>query len=336
MQVINDQLAKGNVLSTQEVQLLRDKLTTLQQLNLVATQEASLMDATVQKRKTFIDQLTAIKNLQANPKSGFTAGDTATSVNDIVKNMGLDPTTLKVGADANVETIRNMYAQIDELRKADLISEQDASNLRMQTYIKDQEFRLAGTQKFFTGLASLQNSSNKKLAAIGKAAAITNAVIDTYKSATGAYAAMSSIPYVGPALGAAAAAAAIAAGMANVQQIRSQGTTGFQDGGWTGNLPRNAVAGVVHGQEVVMSAPAVDRVGRANLEAMNAGRPLPGAGSAADGAASAAPTPANVRVVNVLDPSMVQDYLATPEGHQLIVNVIRKESDSLKSVFANA
>lgn len=52
-----------------------------------------------------------------------------------------------------------------------------------------------------------------------KAAAIVETTINTYKSATGAYAAMSSIPYIGPALGAAAAGVAIAAGLANVKAI---------------------------------------------------------------------------------------------------------------------
>jgi hypothetical protein len=52
-----------------------------------------------------------------------------------------------------------------------------------------------------------------------KAMSMIQTVIDTYKAAMGAYSAMSSIPYIGPALGAAAAAAAIAFGMARVQQI---------------------------------------------------------------------------------------------------------------------
>lgn len=55
---------------------------------------------------------------------------------------------------------------------------------------------------------------------IYKASAITTALVNTYQSATGAYAAMASIPYVGPVLGAAAAGAAIVAGMANVAAIR--------------------------------------------------------------------------------------------------------------------
>lgn len=57
--------------------------------------------------------------------------------------------------------------------------------------------------------------------AIGKAAAVAETTINTYKAATGAYASLASIPYVGPALGAAAAAAAVVAGLANVKKILS-------------------------------------------------------------------------------------------------------------------
>ncbi len=55
--------------------------------------------------------------------------------------------------------------------------------------------------------------------AIGKAAAIAETTINTYRSATAAYASLAGIPVVGPVLGAAAAGAAVAAGLANVKKI---------------------------------------------------------------------------------------------------------------------
>lgn len=68
-------------------------------------------------------------------------------------------------------------------------------------------------------ISSMQYAKNREMAAVGKSAAIMMATVDTYRAATGAYAALSMIPYVGPVLGAAAAAAAIAAGLANVAKI---------------------------------------------------------------------------------------------------------------------
>jgi len=337
MRVRNDLLTKGIELSGQEAEAMRTKLKLIQETNLAQQAENSLLDASVNKRRDFANQLAAINKLRADSKSGFTAGDAATATNDTLKNMGLDTANLQIGAAAHVETFRNMYAQIDQLRQANLISEQDSSNLRMQIWMKEQEQRLGQAQTFFGGLASLQNSSNKKLAAIGKAAAITNAIIDTYKSATGAYAAMSSIPFVGPALGAAAAAAAIAAGMANVSAIRSQGS-GFKNGGYTGDIPTNAVAGPVHGKEFVFDAASTSRIGKDNLESMRRTGTMQAQGSAPAGASAAAPAgqSGGVRIVNLLDPAMVGDFLGTPEGEQLFVNTIRKNADQVRSAFNNA
>lgn len=55
---------------------------------------------------------------------------------------------------------------------------------------------------------------------------------------------------------------------------------GFASGGYTGDIGRNAIAGVVHGQEFVAHAEATRRW-RPQLEAMNAGR-APGTGGGSD------------------------------------------------------
>ncbi|WP_235423429.1 tape measure protein [Pseudoalteromonas luteoviolacea] len=64
-----------------------------------------------------------------------------------------------------------------------------------------------------------------------KAFSITQAMIKTYESATGAYAALAPIPVVGPALGAAAAAAAVAMGLQQVRMIKAQQPAGIAHGG---------------------------------------------------------------------------------------------------------
>lgn len=76
--------------------------------------------------------------------------------------------------------------------------------------------------KALSDLSTLMNSESKKMFEVGKAAAISQTIIDTYAGAQSAFSAMSGIPIVGPVLGAAAAAAAIAGGLARVQSIRSQ------------------------------------------------------------------------------------------------------------------
>lgn len=74
---------------------------------------------------------------------------------------------------------------------------------------------------FLGMMGQMMSSHNRAAFEVGKAAAEGQAIMDTYRAANGAYAALSGIPIIGPALGAAAAAAAIIAGIARVQQIKS-------------------------------------------------------------------------------------------------------------------
>lgn len=92
----------------------------------------------------------------------------------------------------------------------------------------DQDRTKAGMAAL-TALATFQTAKSKELQAVGKAAAIAQATIQTYQGATGAFAALSGIPFVGPALAFAAAGAIIAAGLANVAQIAGVGLAGGID-----------------------------------------------------------------------------------------------------------
>jgi hypothetical protein len=80
---------------------------------------------------------------------------------------------------------------------------------------------------FMQNLYVATGSQNEEMFTVMKAFAVAQTVMDTYRAAQGAYAALAGIPVVGPALGVAAAAAAIAAGAARVAQIQATepGTT---------------------------------------------------------------------------------------------------------------
>ncbi|MCP4569162.1 MAG: hypothetical protein GY841_16430 [FCB group bacterium] len=74
----------------------------------------------------------------------------------------------------------------------------------------------------FGNLSSLMDTENRKAFKIGKAAAISSAVINTSLAAIKAYQSLASIPFIGPALGAAAALAAIVAGGVQIKKIKDQ------------------------------------------------------------------------------------------------------------------
>lgn len=66
-------------------------------------------------------------------------------------------------------------------------------------------------------------------------------------------------------------AATLASTVASAKGLAAAGALGFRNGGYTGNMPEDQVAGVTHGREFVLNAAATRRIGRANLERMNSG-----------------------------------------------------------------
>ena len=122
--------------------------------------------------------------------------------------------------------------RIKELQ-IDGMTRQNAEQLadfEKKTQIEKAQFILGSATDSFEELGKI----NKQAFQAYKAFAISQALIDTYASATAAFKALAPIPFVGPALGIAAAAAAIAAGMARVNAIRSQSYSGRQGGGPVG------------------------------------------------------------------------------------------------------
>ena len=89
--------------------------------------------------------------------------------------------------------------------------------------------KLTLAQDFANNIAVIAGKNT----AVGKAAAIASATINTFQAATGAFSSLASIPIVGPALGAVAAAAAVASGIANIKKIVSvkSGLPGESGGG---------------------------------------------------------------------------------------------------------
>lgn len=107
-------------------------------------------------------------------------------------------------------------------------------------------------------LVALQNSKNKELAAIGKAAAIFQITNDTARGAMSAYASLAGIPIVGPGLGAAAAAAVIAYGAERIASTANSFAVG------TPEIPEDQMA-MVHQGEMIIPATFSDAIRSGDL-----------------------------------------------------------------------
>ena len=102
--------------------------------------------------------------------------------------------------------------KFNEIRKKQILDQQKIDEISTE-----QKIQLASNA--FGDLANIFGEESKA----GKAAAIAQTTIETYKGATAAFSSLAGIPIVGPALGAVAAAAAIAAGFANIKAITAIG-----------------------------------------------------------------------------------------------------------------
>lgn len=157
----------------------RDALDIRRQILAVRQQErraaleaaAADKDATDAERKAASSALKGLGGLESGERrelEGSTEG--AGDARDIVASLSTYEDAVERAAEA--------YEEIDRLRQEDLISEQEAALAKAQIDTDLRAQRLAGTRGMLDALASLQNSSNKKIAALGKAAAITQATID--------------------------------------------------------------------------------------------------------------------------------------------------------------
>lgn len=324
LQIRNELLQKGVVLDSDGEAILRRKIEAQIELNKVTqARDQFLQNSNGQQMNDFSNQVQGLQQAQQAP--GWTQGDSANATNQLLQQSGLNTDGTQVAIEAKLNAYQVMYDKLKVMRETQAINESDFMKLTTQIELQQLDARTQQQQQFFSGLATLATSKNKQLAAIGKAAAITQTTIETYKSATSAYAAMSGIPYVGPALGAAAAAAAIAAGMANVSKImntNAQFATGgsFTVGGSGGVDSQMVSMRASPGERVTISTPQQVRKG----DELNRGKDSKNGSSA---------EPNGVRVINVIDPGMMQDYLTSSSGERTLLNVIQRNASAINSTL---
>ena len=231
-------------------------------------------------------------NLQSMQKPGTVEG-----VTQAPTAPGLDASV--GGASSEIDRLAESASKLDEWRATELakqkeyldlkaISEetyaarvanidQQAQNNRIKIEQAKNQALLVGASDFFGNMSALSQSENKKLAAIGKAAAITQATMDGYLAVQKALAAF---PPPFNFIAAAAVGVATAANVANIAGI------GFSQGGYTGPGGVNEYAGDVHKGEVVWSQADISRFGGvAAVESLRKGNVAP-IGAARSGSAS--------------------------------------------------
>lgn len=282
--------------------------------------DSLLQNSQAVRDKNLQDQMRAV---MAQPNQG----DRQSGALDILGGLGVDTEALKLNLGIAGQEWQTLYDKIKSLRDSDIENAKLYTGALVQMDQDRETQRLNMAQGFFGNMAALSSSGNKKLAAIGKASAIAQAMIATYQGAAEAL-------KLGPIIGPIMAASVVVAGLANVAQIRAQNVDGFKAGGYTGNMGTSQVAGVVHGQEFVMNAQATQRIGVGNLQALQEGRSvqgIPASGGRNQQAAQPAPI-VNVAPPNIIMVSSMQQALSAmkgSEGEAIIMEQIEKNGTTV-------
>lgn len=231
---VRDLKKKNYEVTDEQVAALRREIEATQEATRVNQAYNAVLNETVYAQRSQLENLKAIADMKAlgeatGGKEGISGGQAAQQVVGVFGEDNMAGTAEYYAA--QLQTYTDFMAQVQAARDQNLIGEQTANMLSLQAWNTLQEAKLQGVQTFLGSMSSLMSSNNKTAFKIGQAAAIAETSINTYKAATGAYAAMAGIPYIGPILGVAAAAAAVAAGIANISKIRSQQPPAFRTGG---------------------------------------------------------------------------------------------------------
>lgn len=299
-------------LSTEEQVALRAKLDLISKTKEITQAEDTIIAGTLDKYKQQVIQMQALTNLQ-RPEAGINQITNA-QARGVIQDQNPELMANKDDAlERQKKANEDFFAYLDGLRAKDLISQENYDAARARTEVAYQEQRLGGQKSFYDNIASLSSSSNKRLSAIGKAAAIASATIDGVIAVQKALAAPPGWPYN--------AASVISVGIsaaANVAKI-----AGFESGGYTGNGGTSDVAGMVHGREFVVHADATAK-NRATLEAMNRGQVVDGNGGGGS----------NVTVIvnNKVDGTKAtQEQRDTPNGREIEVTIERVVNKQIKN-----
>lgn len=201
--------------------------------------------------------------------------------------------------------------------------EEQYSNELAAMETKRMQTQLSNAAALFDGLAGLakayggeQSKAYRALFAISKAFSITQAAMSI---ATG----LAKAQELGWPANLAAMAQIAASGASIMSQITGSNFSGAYDKG--GNIPAGKI-GLVgeYGPEFVAGPANVTSREKTAQMLENAGK----------GGEQAPPPQTNLRIVNAFDTGVISDYLGSDSGEEVIMNAVRRNQDTIRSMVA--
>lgn len=303
MQIVADLKAKGVVATEEETKAIHEQIKAMQeQAKIAQIVEEMKYESSAGRASNIADQIKALT------QSGLQGQDFSDQVNRVYGFAQED------SFNRQLTQYQNYLSQLDQLKQQEIINEQQYSQIRLQIQQHENDMKLANASNYFGALSGLSTNSNRTLARIGKAAAISQATINMYQAASKAYA-------EGGIMGAVTSAQVMTQVVGLINQISSQNPrfmTGgsFTVGGSGGTDSQMVSFRASPGERVTVATPAQVRKGTSAVVD----------GDNGSGAQTATITP---KIINVLDPGIVGDYLKTDEGEQIVMNIIQRNKSQL-------
>lgn len=306
MQIVADLKAKGVVATEEETKAIHEQIKAMQeQAKIAQIVEEMKYESSAGRAANIADQVKALT------MSGLQGQDFSDQVNRIYGFAQED------SFNRQLSQYQNYLSQLDQLKQQEIINEQQYSQIRLQIQQQENDLKLANASNYFGALSGLSTNSNRTLARIGKAAAISQATINMYQAASKAYA-------EGGIMGAVTSAQVMTQVVGLINQISSQNPrfmTGgsFTVGGSGGTDSQMVSFRASPGERVTVATPAQVRKGTSAVVD----------GDNGSGVQTATITP---KIINVLDPGIVGDYLKTDEGEQIVMNIIQRNKSQLQEL----
>lgn len=362
-QINNELLNKKITLTKEERQAILGKLQTLQREKGIQQELDSIYESSIGKFQQIADGLEASnrayqmgiinaetyanKLVELNAQAAnlrLTMGD-GTWADVFTSSMARVVESYEGSLPAMAEAFGNLFTQLTDgfansIGRAIVYSEDLGESLRDVARSALSELISAIVKM---GIQWLVQTALQKTAATTALAAQTAASVAAASTTAAAWAtpaALVSLASFGA--NSAPAAAGIAATTALAQGLAA--VPGFEEGGYTGNLGRKEVAGVVHGSEYVMDAASTERIGVGNLDALRRGAANVQQGTLGNpngGASGAAPvngqgegasqsgTSVNLKTINLVDSSMLGDYLDSTDSDEVFINKISRNAEQI-------
>ena len=214
--------------------------------------------------------------------------------------------------------LEQQFEVLQKMRELDLLNEEAYQNAKLELQAKSTAGYMEGMLGGFASLVDENSKTYAVLFAAQKAFAVAQAMLNIPAAYSKAYDAVVGTPYIGPYIAPAVGAAAAALQVAQAASMKSVNLSGMAHDG-IDNIPREGTWLLDEGERVLNPNQNKDLTNYLSQAQSNS--------------SSQQSTPQNLQINNILDPSIVGDFMGTSSGTKTFMNFIKNNRSSIKAVI---